>query len=175
MYDWPDLRTVLQGIDWVIVGGVATRTYMPERMTKDLDILVRRADEEFVLERLQDAGYKIVSELAVPGYLLLSPEGVEIDLLLGEQPWLNEALANPERDPAGYPVLGFPYLVLMKMNTGRGRDFGDVTTMLGWANDEQLQAARDVVARYSQQDSEDLESLIFLGQHERQWPQDEDQ
>ena len=170
MHDWPDLRNVLQGIGWVIVGGVATRAYMPERVTKDLDILVRRDDERVVLERFQDAGYKVISELAVPGYLLLSPEGVEVDLLLGRQPWLNDALINLEHDPAGYPVLGFPYLILMKMNTGRGRDFGDVTTMLGWANDEQLQAARAVVARYSPQDSEDLESLIFLGQQEQQEP-----
>jgi hypothetical protein len=170
MHDWPDLRNVLQGIGWVIVGGVATRAYMPERVTKDLDILVRQDDERVVLEQFQDLGYKVISKLAVPGYLLLSPEGVEVDLLLGKQPWLDEALTNPEHDPAGYPVLGFPFLILMKMNTGRGRDFGDVTTMLGWANDEQLQAARAVVARYSPQDSEDLESLIFLGQQEQQEP-----
>ena len=42
MNPWPDLRLILQGIDWVIVGGVATRAYMPERMTRDLDILVDR-------------------------------------------------------------------------------------------------------------------------------------
>ena len=40
MNSWPDLRPILNGIKWVIVGGVATRVYMPERMTKDLDILV---------------------------------------------------------------------------------------------------------------------------------------
>ena len=40
MNPWPDLRQVLTGIPWVVVGGVATRAYMPERATKDLDILV---------------------------------------------------------------------------------------------------------------------------------------
>lgn len=175
MYDWPDLRTVLQGIDWVIVGGVATRAYMPERVTKDLDILVRRGDEQNVLARLQNAGYQVISEEAASGHRLLSPEEVEVDLIVGEQAWLDEALSGPDIDPAGYPVLGFPYLVLTKMNTGHSQDFGSVATMLGWANDEQLQAARDVVARYSPQDSEDLESLIFLGQQERQQPQDGDQ
>lgn len=175
MYDWPDLRTVLQGIHWVIVGGVATRAYMPERVTKDLDILVRRADEEFVLERLQEAGYKVVSELAVPGYLLLSPEGVEVDLLLGEQPWLGEALSNPKRDPAGYPILSLPYLVLLKLEASRTQDVADISRMLGWASDEQLQAVRDIIALYSPQDRDDLESLIFLGQQEQRRPQDEDQ
>lgn len=168
MNPWPDLREVLKGIDWAVIGGVATRAYMPERMTKDLDILVSRADGQTVLQRLQEAGFKIVGKLSIPGYLLESPDGVELDALFGDYDWLDEALANPERDPAGYPVLPFPYLILMKMNTGRGRDFGDVTTMLGWANDEQLEAAREVVARFSPQDSEDLESLIYLGKQERE-------
>src|SRR5258708_31690680 len=48
---WPDLREVLTGLDWAIVGDVATRAYMPERKTNDLDILVRSADGPVVLER----------------------------------------------------------------------------------------------------------------------------
>ena len=40
MNPWPDLRPILKGIDWAIVDGVATRAYMPERMTKDLWILL---------------------------------------------------------------------------------------------------------------------------------------
>jgi hypothetical protein len=40
MNPWPDLRPILEGIEWAIIGGVATRAYMPERMTKDLDIVV---------------------------------------------------------------------------------------------------------------------------------------
>ncbi|PJH75204.1 MAG: hypothetical protein CO064_07885, partial [Anaerolineae bacterium CG_4_9_14_0_8_um_filter_58_9] len=31
---WPDLREILHDIPWVIVGGVATRAYMPERVTR---------------------------------------------------------------------------------------------------------------------------------------------
>ncbi len=166
MIDWPDLRAILPGIDWVIVGGVATRAYMPERMTKDLDILVRAAEETTVLSRLQTIGYEIIESLTIPGYLLRSADGTEIDLLLGNQPWLEEALAQPEFDPAGYPVLGLPYLILMKMAASRGRDLGDMTTMLGWADDETLDKIRAVVAQYSPQDSEDLESLIFIGQQE---------
>lgn len=167
MNDWPDLRDILQGFQWVIVGGVATRAYMPERMTKDMDILVRAKDETAVLQCLKTAHFEVVQLLSIPGYVLQSPDGVEIDLLLGGQPWLEEALNHPAADAAGYPVLGLPYLVLMKMAASRGRDFGDVTTMLGWANDQALADVRQIVARYSPQDSEDLESLIFIGQQER--------
>src|SRR5512135_527330 len=52
MNPWPDLRPILKEIDWVIIGGVATRAYMPERMTKDLDILVHQRDGEVVIKRL---------------------------------------------------------------------------------------------------------------------------
>lgn len=170
MNSWPDLRQIIKDCPWVIVGGVATRAYMPERATRDMDILVRHSDGQRVLEFLKEAGYTLLSELAIPGFSLESPENVELDLLFGEQAWLEEALAQPEYDQAGYPVLSLPYLILMKMETGRGRDFGDVTTMLGWANEQQLDQVRDVVARYSAQDSNDLESLIFIGQQEQRPP-----
>lgn len=39
--------------------------------------------------------------------------------------------------------------------------------MLGWADENMLERVRQIVARYSPQDVEDLESLIFLGQQER--------
>ncbi len=167
MNSWPDLRHILKGIDWVIVGGVATRAYMPERMTKDLDILVSHTDGQLSLRYLHEAGFKTIAPLSISGYSLESPSGVELDILFGNEAWMGKALSNPESDPAGYPVIPFPYLILMKMNAGRGRDFGDVTTMLGWANDEQLKAVRNVIAQYSPQDSEDLESLIYLGQQEK--------
>ncbi|MEW5987475.1 MAG: hypothetical protein AB1791_12650 [Chloroflexota bacterium] len=167
---WPDLRTILKGIRWAIIGGVATRAYMPERATKDMDVLVHQRDEDEVVERLRKAGYTIESELAVPGYLMRSPEGVELDVLFGRYPWLNEALANPEYDPAGYPVLGLPYLIIMKMKAGRGRDVGDLTTMLGWASDDELTKVREIVARYIPEDLEDLESLIFIGRKEMETP-----
>lgn len=170
MLEWPDLRQLLRDFDWIIVGGVATRAYMPERMTKDLDILIRKQDEKAILEQLAAAGYKQMGQLSIAGYQLQAPDGIEVDLILGEQAWLDEALAKPQQDPANYPVLALPYLVLMKMNAGRGRDLGDISTMLGWATAEQLDKVRDVVARYSPQDSEDLESMIFLGQQERLYP-----
>ena len=165
---WPDLREVLRGIDWVLVGGVATRAYMPERLTKAMDILVREADGKAAIDQLRKSGFEVLSQLAIPGYILRSPEGIEVDVLFANFPWLEEALANPERDPAGFPVIGLPYLVLMKMEANRGRDFGDLTTMLGWASEAALAEVREVIARYSPEDSPDLESLIFIGKKERE-------
>jgi hypothetical protein len=65
MNPWPDLRPILKGIPWVVVGAVATRAYMPERATKDLDILVRASDGDEVQKRLEAAGYCHLSSLAM--------------------------------------------------------------------------------------------------------------
>jgi hypothetical protein len=166
MQPWPDLRQLLDGIPWAIVGGVATRAYMPERMTNDLDILVRRVDGPQVVERLLAAGYVVLSELAIPGQALRAPGGTEVDVLFGAEPWLNEALANSGRDAAGFPVIGLPYLVLLKLKSARAQDWADVARMLGQAEIGELDAVRAVVGRFSPEDAEDLESLIFLGQQE---------
>ena len=170
MNPWPDLRPILEGFDWAIVGGVATRAYMPERMTKDLDILVHQRDGEAVIKRLEGAGYRVISRLAVPGYLMLSPDGTELDVIFGKYAWLKKALAHPGQDPAGYPVIKLPYLVMMKMAAQRVRDFGDLGTMLGWASDADLDDVRAAVKKYAPEDLEDLESLIFIGKKEQEQP-----
>ncbi len=104
MITWSDLRPVLRDIPWAVVGDVATRAYMPERVTKDMDILVRHDDGDEVWERLEAAGYKFITPLAVPGFLVRSLEGIEVDVILGNYPWLEEALAHLRQDPAGFPV-----------------------------------------------------------------------
>jgi len=170
MTPWPDLRTILQNIPWVIVGGVATRAYMPERATKDMHILVKAADGDRALARLKAAGYLSLATLGIPGYALQSPAGIEIDLLLGDDAWLEEALADAGRDAAGYPVLALPYLVLTKLTSMRSQDWADVSRMVGLAEEAELDRVRAVVRRYSPQDLEDLEALIILGQRELQTP-----
>lgn len=161
MNQWPDLRSILKGIDWVIVGGVATRVYMPERMTQDLDILVHQNDKDAALAKLQQAGY-----------LLRSPEGIEVDVLFRNDSWLKDALSKPVLDAVGYPVIGLPYLTLLKMGAQRTQDWADVSRMLGWASDADLDAVRAVVKQCAPEDLEDLESLIFIGKKEKELPPD---
>jgi hypothetical protein len=79
---------------------------------------------------------------------------------------LGEALAQPRLDPIGYPVIDLPYLVLMKMESNRSLDMGDLSRMLGLASEQDLDRVRQAVRQYSPQDLEDLESLIYLGKLE---------
>ncbi|MFZ5908748.1 MAG: hypothetical protein ACOYYU_01880 [Chloroflexota bacterium] len=119
MNPWPDLRPILKGIPWALIGGVATRAYMVERTTKDMDIIVHAGDGEIAVKKLQEAGYRIISQSAVPGYLMAAPDGTELDVIFGKYRWLKDALAHPKQDPAGYPVVAMPYLVILKMAAQR--------------------------------------------------------
>ncbi|OQY49123.1 MAG: hypothetical protein B6242_00320 [Anaerolineaceae bacterium 4572_78] len=166
MIDWLDLRPILDGISWVVVGGVATRAYMPERATQDLDILLHISDKDEVLKRLTEADYKVVSSLSIHGFSLRSPNGIMLDVLMGDYNWLSEAMVNLKEDMAGYPVLDLPYLVLMKLESSRTQDLADISRMLGLATELMRDRVRHVISHYAPQDVEDVESLIYLGQLE---------
>jgi len=168
MVTWPDLRQILGDIRWATIGGVATRHYMPERATVDLDILIAAEDARVARERLTQAGYQYLQELTVGGSTWRSPEGVEVDVLESSEPWVARALAAAEqnRDLQGLPILPLPYFVLMKFRSGRARDVADLAQMLGQAEADQLDEVRRVVAAFEPEALEDLESLITLGQME---------
>jgi hypothetical protein len=160
----------LNGIPWAIFGRVATRAYMPEQATRELDILVSETDGDQILGRLQQAGYQLLSPLRLPGHALRSPEGIQVNAYFGRQPWLEPALQSPTYDPAGFPVLALPYLILTRLLAPRIKDWADIARMLGLASDEELDEARAVITRYSPEDSQDLESFIILGRKELEEP-----
>ena len=94
-----------------------------------------------------------------------------MDLLLGDDDWVPDALRCPGRDPAGLPVLRLPFLVLMKLTATRTQDWADLSRMLGLAADEDLDEVRAVVSHHRPEDREDLEALIHLGRLEHQPPE----
>jgi len=165
-YAWTDLRDLLKGLRWAVVGAVATRAYMPERMTSDFKVLVHPEAGDEALARLRSSGFRLATELSIPGCTLQAPDGTEIHLLLVPFVWIDDAFQRLRRDAAGFPVLDLPYLVLMKLETSRAQDLADLSKMLGLAADEELDRTRECVARYMPEASEDLESLIYLGQLE---------
>ena len=166
MNDWPDLSASLTGIAWVVIGGVATRAYMPERQTKDLDVLIHKEDRERVLERLLKNAYQFKAELGIQGFTVIAPTQQEVDILYSDDAWVEQALSQPNRDAAGLPIIDLAFLVLMKLHVSRTQDLSDVSRMLGLASEEQLAKVRELIGRYAPADTEDLESLIALGKLE---------
>lgn len=152
-------------VPYVIVGGVATRLYMPERMTLDLDILIHRGQADRLYQELKEKA-TLIGELSIGGTSWQLPDQTVLDILTDDRAWVSQALAQPQIAPDGQPVIDLPYLVLMKLAASRTTDISDISRMLGQANDQDLERVRSVISVYDYQSLEDLESLIQLGKLE---------
>jgi hypothetical protein len=160
----PDLQHLLAPIRWVLVGGLALRAYIPERMTLDIDILVHERDAESVRIALMNAGYHVIAQLSIGGFSVQGgdPTAPPIDILTRADTWLDTALAQPVADPAGYPVLSRPYLILLKLEAGRTQDLADVQRLLAHVPQPERAIFRDIVERYAPDLVEDYDSLCTL-------------
>ena len=165
---WPDLRDLLGQIPWAVAGAVATRLYMPERATLDLDILVSQGDLPTVEQALHAAGWQRTGELAIGGSAWAPAAGPPLDVIACGEPWCHEALRDAalNRDEQGLPILPLPYLIVLKMRASRTIDVGDVARMLGLADEATQARIRAVFARYTPEDLDDLDALTALGKLE---------
>lgn len=165
---WPNLTSILSPIQWAVVGAAATRLYMPERATQDFDIAIAVQEAESVRRKLTFAGYLRTGELSIGGSRWQSPDGLQIDVMEGQEEWWHQALAAAQsnRDEQGLPIFPFAHLILMKFKASRTIDLGDIARMLGLASEAKLEQVRALFRRYAPTDLEDLESLIFLGKLE---------
>ncbi|MEA5618980.1 hypothetical protein VB711_14180 [Cronbergia sp. UHCC 0137] len=162
-----NLNIIIKQAPFVVVGGVATRLYMPERMTLDLDILVRVEDAKLIYQDLEKANGEKIGNLSIPGSQWKLDDGTSLDVLEFDGYWVTEALNNPNYAADGLPIIDLPYLVLMKLIAGRSQDLADISRMLGGANDSQLQQVKKVINQYLPNAVEDLESLVILGKLEQ--------
>jgi hypothetical protein len=166
MYPIFNLRPLVQNTPFVVVGAVATRLYMPERLTHDLDVLVLTADASAMRRGLEQAGCRQVSTLSIGGTTWQLPDGSSLDVIESDEPWAREAIAQPVEGPTGLPTIALPYLVLMKLQASRVQDLADITRMLGAADEPALQQVRSVINTYMPDALEDVESMIVLGRLE---------
>lgn len=164
MQPLPDIQSLLNPIRWVLVGGIALRAYMPERMTLDIDILVHERDAIAVRDAFLRAGYRVVGQLSIGGFSVQSPlaDAMPIDVLARADAWLEDALAHPAADPAGYPVLARPYLLLLKLQAGRTQDLADIQRLLAGTTAVERDAIRRLVAAQNPEYLEDYDSLVVL-------------
>ena len=168
MQHFPDLRAALATCSWAVVGGAATRLYMPERKTNDLDIIIAADSASDVAKLLVDEGLEKIGELSTGGTTWRMQDGYTVDVLESGERWIPSALttAASNLDGQGFPVLPLEYLVLLKMRASRAIDVADVSKMLGLADDDSLAKVRSSFTKWAPEDIEDLESLILLGRLE---------
>lgn len=154
-----------------IVGGVATRAYAPERVTQDLDVLVDHMQYRDAVRRLEGLGWSSLRELIFPNTMLglhgsaWSNQDRKLDLLASPQPWAAEALAEEAYDQTGARIVALPYLVLMKLDSARGIDQGDLSRMLGRASASEIERTVRVVERHhgDPHAAEDVRQYAELG------------
>jgi hypothetical protein len=160
----PDLRQILDPIKWVLVGGIALRAYMPERMTLDVDILIHERDLISARSAFIGAGYRVVGLLSIGGLTVEPslPQTMPIDILARSDEWVDAALRSPASDSAGYPVLGRPYLTLMKLQAGRTQDLADVQRLLAGTPAGERASTRALIVQHNPELVEDYDALCTL-------------
>jgi hypothetical protein len=78
---WFDPSETLSPVLFAVVGGVATRLYMPERMTRDLAIVIAASDATTAQARLRAGGFRLAGNLSlVRGTTRVGADGQEDDL-----------------------------------------------------------------------------------------------
>jgi hypothetical protein len=113
------------------------------------------------------AGCQKTGILTIGGGTWRMPNGRNIDLIALDVPWVTDAIQTAVPGPDGQPYVRLPFLVLMKLESGRVQDLADISRMLGAADSAALAEVRGLVARLRPGDCDDIESLIFLGKQEQ--------
>lgn len=160
----PPLYAVLGSICWVLVGGLALRAYIPERMTLDVDILIHERDSAMTRMAFVAAGYRVPDQLSIGGFSV-QPDTADarpIDVFTRADAWLDGVLAAPAHDSAGYPVLPRTYLILLKLQAGRTQDLADVQRLVALTSAAERVTFLEVVRQECPELVEDLEALFML-------------
>jgi hypothetical protein len=165
-------EALLKDIPYAVVGGVATRMYMPERTTADIDLLVEPEHFERAISQLTESGYNRTprplqfsdTRLGLVGQRLVGARPV--DVLSSAQAWVHDAVASVRWENETLPIVDLPFLVALKLDASRSVDQGDLSRMLGFASDDDLDRVRSAVRRLLPADAEDLEQYISLGKYE---------
>ncbi len=132
------------GIPYAVVGGHAVASWVATidegavRNTRDIDLLIRRADLPALTAALEQAGFVRAEVLDVTMFLDgpdAKPSASIHLLFAGEKVRAEHPLPSPELstidDPAGFRVLTLEALVRMKLLSNRRKDQVHVEDLIG--------------------------------------------
>jgi hypothetical protein len=132
------------GIPYAVVGGHAVASWVTTvdegavRNTRDIDLLVRRADLPVITATLEQAGFVRADVLDVTMFLdgpdAKPSESIHL-LFAGEKVRAEHPLPSPDLstidDPAGFRVVTLEALVQMKLLSNRDKDRTHVRDLVG--------------------------------------------
>jgi hypothetical protein len=157
-------------VPYATIGGVGTRLYSPERVTHDIDVLIRPEDHgEAVQAMLGHGGERLgmvalaQSTLGLEGEHWRVPGEPPIDIMWANAEWVDDAVRDAVIDETGLAIAPLWAITLMKLDAARSIDQGDLGRMLGLASDSALAEVRRRVARWLPDAVDDLEAYIYYG------------
>jgi hypothetical protein len=138
-----DLERVLAlfseaGVEFELIGGLAVNAHLMAAakrsrsfLTRDIDVLVRRADLDQIVRAANSFGYEPKRMLG--GYALIGPGQELADavhmLFVGEKPRSSYPVPNPDLNPESKTLFGFTIpvasiadLLILKLNSLRPKD-----------------------------------------------------
>ena len=128
------------GVPYAVVGGNAVASWVASvdegavRNTRDIDLLVRRADLPALTTALEQAGFVFDVAMFLDGPDAKPSESVHL-LFAGEKVREDYPLPSPDLvtidDPAGFRVLNLEELVQMKLLSNRRKDQVHVEDLIG--------------------------------------------
>lgn len=157
MKDADYFADLFRGIPVLLTGARATASYAPERETHDADFLVHVDHDAEAQAALRSAGWsqqRVLrfpnAQLGLSGTAWSSPQrGYELDLIVSDQSWVRAAWdAPPVFDHGGGRVLPLAYLVLMKIDSSRAIDQGDLSRILALRSLEEIDEIVRIVSRH---------------------------
>jgi len=166
----------LDGMPTMLIGAHAAAVYAPPRHTIDIDFVVPFERYAEAQDQLRRNGWSKINDLVFPGShlgLLGSAwsisETEEKDLMTSDRDWLRDAFAHsPVLRSDGERVIPRDYLILMKMDSARGHDQGDLTRILGRMTDSEVEETISVLTRHLDDGNvaEDVRQYAQIGRWE---------
>lgn len=128
-------------ISVALLGGYAMALYGSDRLTADLDFAASAPL----------SGFRPEKALGFGGYSSRLPNGTPVDIILRDDEYrgLYEEAIERAECIEGLPVVSVPYLMAMKMASGRGKDEVDLRWLMATYDEpEILDEARKVIRRH---------------------------
>ncbi len=161
----------------MLVGAHAANAYMPPRHTADVDFLVPNHRFREAEKALSAEGWQRSLDLVFPNANLglhgsawsHQQTNEQLDLISSPQPWVEAAFDAPiVRAQDGARVLPLPFLVLMKLDSARTTDQGDLGRMLGRLDNAAVENVIAVVTKHygDPQAADDIRQYAEIGRWE---------
>lgn len=157
--------------DYALMGAYPMRTYLPERATYSIDILIDPISKDEIVKALREVSHPEETYSDTHTFFTLRESRLHLTLLSLEPPWLLEALdaARKHLDTASTePTLPFPWIILSKLDYGKRQDFMDCARLIARASQQQLDATKALLEKWNPSYIPELRQLYRVGTAEQQ-------